>query len=92
MSLHIRILQFLFPDGAGSAMSRQDHGLIGQREQFLADGSDQILLGTQGEVCSTDGAGEQGISGEDQMLLGKIVTASSDGMTGSGKDLKGKAS
>jgi hypothetical protein len=49
-----------------------DDGRVGQGKQLAVDGAEEGWAVSSGQVCAADGAGEEGVSGEQKVLLGEI--------------------
>ena len=58
-----------FADGSFGAMARDDQGGVRQGQKLLTDAGDELVVVATGEIGAADGAGEQGVAGEEQTLL-----------------------
>lgn len=64
--------------------------MVREGQKGVMDGLDELLAVAPGQVSSPDGAGEEGISGEKQCLLGKIEADAAFGVARSMEDGAGK--
>ena len=58
------IVLALFADGGLRAVAGDDDGVIGQGEEFVVQGVDDLLEGAAGQIGSADASGEQRVSGD----------------------------
>ena len=52
-------------------MAGDDGDLVGEGEQALVDGGEELAGVASGEVGAAYGAGEEGVSGEEEVLVGR---------------------
>jgi hypothetical protein len=60
--------------------------LVGEGEEAVVDGGEELVGVAAGEVSAADGAGEKGVSGEEQGLVGKVETDAALGVAGGMED------
>ena len=53
-------------------MTRNDSSFVGESEKTVVDGGQQLADVASGKVGATYGAGEEGVTGEDQGVFGKV--------------------
>jgi len=78
-------------DCGSGTMSRDDGYRIGQSKKMLVDGGEELAGVASGEVGAADGAGEEGVPGEEEGLLGEIEADTAFSVTGSVEDGSGEA-
>ncbi len=72
-------------------MSGDDRDLVGKGEEGIADGLDELLRIAAGKIGTSYGAGEEGISGEQESLLGKVKADAAFSVTGSVENRAGES-
>ncbi len=53
-------------------MAGDDGDLVGEGEEALVDGGEELAGVAAGEVGAADGAGEEGVSGQEEGLVGEV--------------------
>ena len=72
-------------------MAGDDRDLVGKGEEGIVDGLDKFPGIAAGKVGATYGTGEEGVAGEQELLLGKIEADAAFSMTGSVENRAGEA-
>lgn len=72
-------------------MSGNDGYRIGQSKKVLVDGGEEFAGVASGEVGAADGAGEEGVSGEEEGLLREVEADATFGVAGGVEDGAGEA-
>ena len=67
-------------------MSRDDGDLVGEGEDTLVNGGEELAGVAPREVGATDGASEEGVSGEEDGLIGEVKADAAFGVAWSVKD------
>ena len=73
-------------------MSGDDGDLVWEGEETVGDRRQKFAGVASGEVGTSDGAGEEGISCEEEGLVGKVETDAAFGVAGGVEDGAGEAS
>jgi hypothetical protein len=63
-----------------------DCDLVGEGEEAVVDGGEELVGVAAGEVGAADGAGEEGVSGEEEGLVGKVEADAALGVAGGVED------
>lgn len=71
-------------------MSGDDRDLVGKSKEGIADGLDEFPGVAAGKVGASYGAGEEGVSGEKESLLGKVEANAAFGVARSVENRAGK--
>jgi len=71
-------------------MAGEDDGSVGQREQLVVDGAEERGAVAAGKVCAADGAGEERVAGQQQVLRREIEADAALGVAGGVEDAAGK--
>ena len=72
-------------------MPRDDCGFVRKREKPIVDRGDELAGVASGKVGAAYGAGEEGIPGEEEGLLGEVEADAALGVAGSVEDASGEA-
>jgi len=75
--------------GGGGAVAGDYEGFVGEGEEFVVEGMDDFFEGAAGQVGAADAAGEEGVSGDEFFLGGKIKTDAALGVSGGEEDVGG---
>ena len=67
-------------------MAREDCDVVGEGEERIADGFEELLGVASGEVGAADRAGKEGVSGEEKGLLREIEADAALGVAGGVED------
>ena len=77
-------------NGGLRAVAGDDDGGVGQWEQLAVDGADEGRAVAAGKVCAADGTGEEGVAGEEEILLGEIEADAALGVAWGVEDAAGE--
>lgn len=80
-----------FADGGGGAVAGEDAGDVGKGEEAVVDGAEELAGVAAGEVGAADGVGEEGVTGEEEVVLGEEEAEAAGGVAGSVEDGGGDA-
>ncbi len=80
-----------FADGGGAAVAGEDAGGVGEGEEAVVDGAEELFGVAAGEVGAADGVGEEGVSGEEEVVVGEVETEASLRVAGGVEDGSGEA-
>jgi len=64
----------LCANGGQWAVAGDDHGFVGQGQDRVVQGMQDLLHGTAGQIGAADGAGEESVAG-DEFIVGSEVEA-----------------
>ena len=70
-------------------MAGEDDGSVGQREQLVVDGAEERGAVAAGKVCAADGAGEERVAGQQQVLRREIEADAALGVAWGEEDAAG---
>lgn len=76
----------LFADGGSGAVAGEDTGVLGEREEAVVDGTEELGGVASGEVGATDGADEEGVPGEQEVVSGQVKAEAALRVSGSVED------
>jgi hypothetical protein len=68
------------------AVSRNYGDFVGESEQALVDGVQELVGVASGKVGAADGAGEESVPGEEEFLVGKVEADGAFGVSGGVED------
>ena len=72
-------------------MAGDDGDFVGEGEEAVVDGGEELLGVAAGEVGAAYGAGEEGVSGEQEGLVGEVEADAAFGVSGGVEDVAGEA-
>jgi len=78
-------------DGGGRAVAGDDAGGVGEWQQVVVDGVEQLAGIAAGQVGAADRAGEEGVAGDEEALLGEVEADAALGVAGGMEDAAGEA-
>ena len=85
------ICLLLFGDGGFWTVARDDGDVIGEGEEAVVDGGDELWSVAAGEVGSAYGAGEESVAGEEEGLFGEVEADAALGVARGVEDGAGEA-
>ena len=66
------VVRLFFPANSGfRAVARNNDGFVGEGNQLLFDGGENLLAVAAGQVGAADGAGEEDVAGDDLAVVGE---------------------
>ncbi len=78
-------------DGRLGAVAGEDAGFVGEGEEAGVDGMEEGADVAAGEVGAADRVGEEGVSGEEELVLGKVEAEGAGRVSGGEEDGSGEA-
>ena len=72
-------------------MAWDDGDLVGKGEKTVVNCGQKLVGVATGEVSSTNGAGEKGVSGDQKGVVGKVKAAAALGVSGCVEDRTGES-
>ena len=76
-----------FADGGQLAVAGDDYGFVGQSQDCVVEGAEDFWHGAAGEVGAADGAGEEGVAGDQFLFCGEVEADAAFGVAGGVEDL-----
>jgi len=73
-------------NGCCSTMSGDDFCFVGEGHEAIFEGGHNLAEVASGEVSAADAAGKEGVSGEQEVLAGKVKRDAALGMAGGMED------
>ena len=80
-----------FADGGGGAVAGEDAGGVGEGEEARVNGIEELPGVAAGEVGAADGAGEEGVSGEEEVVVREVEAEAAGCVAGSVEDRSGES-